>query len=297
MAEARSYADRYPDDTHPLFLTLPGPAAHDVQLLIEEGLLELTETGAVSSTHQFRVVCVEQDGQAVTELNRRFPGMKIIEASFENLISWQTQFNWPSRSDRRLFCARIVNLDLNRSFVARRTHDIMVFPILEVVRKLLEIHTNPEPIRWTLCLTLHAETPWSSHVAESARTFMCENLDRDTQFRLLASSVLTNPFIERLFSGSSIDFMSLDRVEQQRFLMVFLPKKIAQLVQNRGWRLVTKQNLRYGTPPHAPMATWMLEFIPQESLISTPDTAYRQALHGIFQNSTRITAAGGRAEA
>ena len=297
VEEAREYNSRYPDDAHPLFLTLPGPGAHDVKLLIEEGLLELTETGAISDAHQFRVVCVERDGRAVADLNRQFPGMKILEGTFENLIGWQSQVTWPSPRNRRLFRARIINLDLNNALVARTARGIMVFPVLEVIQKLVEIHATPERVRWTLCLTLHGETPWSSDVAESVQAFMRENIDRDADFRVLAASALTSEFVDRLVDARTVDFRHLDRVEQQRFLMVFVPKKIAQLVQNRGWRLVTKRNLRYGAAENAPMTTWILEFIPEASLISTPDAGYREALRGIFENFRQIAADGSLGEA
>ena len=292
LEEAKAYSERYPDDTYPLFLTLPGPAAHDVRLLINQGLLELTESGAVAEDQQFRVVCIERDGMAVAELNRRFPGMKIIEGTVEDLLAWQSQFAWPPRRDRRLFRARVVNLDLDNALVARPADGLVVFPVIEVIRKLLELHSTPPRLRWTLCLTLHGEIPWRGEVAESAQAFVRENLGRDGEFRVHATRALTQDFVERLVAANTIDFRDLHREEQQRFLMVFVPKKIAQVVQNLGWRLVTKHNFRYGTPPSAPMAAWILEFIPAASLISTPDTGYREALQGIFSNFTQIASDG-----
>ncbi len=293
VEEARAYSERYPGDTHPLFLTLPGPAAHDVRLFIEHGLLHLTESGAIAEGQQYRVVCIERNGMAVAELNRQFPGMKVMEGTVVDLLrGWQNQFSWPSKKNRRFFQARVVNLDLNSALVARPTDGLMVFPVVEVIRKLLELHARPKQLRWTLCLTLHGEIRWPEEVAESAQTFMRENLDRDVEFRERAVSALSQGFVERLVAESTIDFGHLDRVEQQRFLMVFVPKKIAQVVQNLGWRLVTKQNVRYGTPPKAPMAAWVLEFIPAGSLISTPDAGYREALRGIFANFTQIASDG-----
>ena len=292
LEEARAYSERYPGDTQPLFLTLPGPAAYDVRLLIDQGLLDLTESGAVAEDQQFRVVCIERDGMAVAELNRQFPGMKIVEGRVEDLLSWQSQFNWPSTKDRRLFRARVVNLDLDNALVARPANGFVVFPVIEVIRKLLELHATPQWLRWTLCLTLHGEIPWPGEVAEPAQAFMRENLNRDVEFRERATSALTEEFVERLVAANTIDFRDLRREEQQRFLMVFVPKKIAQVVQNSGWRLVTKHNFRYGTPPNAPMAAWILEFIPAASLIATPDTGYREALRGIFSDFTQIASDG-----
>lgn len=292
LEEAKAYSQQYPEDTHPLFLTLPGPAAHDVRLLIDQGLLELTESGAVAEDQQFRVVCIERDGMAIAELSRQFPGMKIMEGTVEDLLQGLGQFAWPTTKNRRLFRARVVNLDLNKALVARPAAGEMVFPVIEVIRKLVELHASPQRLRWTLCLTLHGEIPWLGEVAESAQAFMRENLDRDVEFRVHATSALTQELVERLVAANTIDFKDLDRVEQQRVLMVFVPKKIAQVVQNLGWRLVTKHNFRYGTPPNAPMAAWILEFIPAASLISTPDAGYREALREIFSNFTQIASDG-----
>ncbi|MYI65335.1 MAG: hypothetical protein F4107_05240 [Gemmatimonadetes bacterium] len=292
LEEAKAYSERYPEDTDPLFLTLPGPAAYDVRLLIDQGLLALTESGAIAEDQQFRVVCIERNGMAVAELIQQFPGMKIIEGTVENLLAWQSQFNWPAKKDRRLFRARVVNLDLNTGLIAQSAGGLVVFPVIEVIRKLLEIHAGPQPLQWTLCLTLNGTIPWPVQVAESAQAFMRENLGRDDEFRVRATNALTKDFVERLVAANTIDFKDLDRVEQQRFLMVFVPKKIAQVVQNLGWRLVTKHNFRYGTPPNAPMAAWILEFIPAGSLISTPDAGYRKALREIFSNFTQIASDG-----
>ena len=292
LEEAKAYSDQYPDDAHPLYLTLPGPAAYDVRLLINEGLLRLTESGAIAEDQQFRVVCIERNGMAVAKLSQQFPGMKIIEGTVENLLAWQSQFSWPSKKNRRLFRARVVNLDLDTPLVARPANGLVVFPVIEVIRKLLELHATPPRLRWTLCLTLHGEIPWRGEVAELAQAFVRENLDRDGEFRVHATSALTQEFVERLVAANPIDFGDLHHVDQQRFLMVFVPKKIAQLVQHAGWRLITKHNVRYGTPPNAPMAAWVLEFIPATSLVATPDAGYREALRGIFANFTQIAGDG-----
>ena len=292
LEEAKAYSVRYPEDTNPLFLTLPGPGAHDVRLLIDQGLLELTESGAVVEKHQFRVVCIERDGEAVAELVRQFPGMKIIERSVQDLLKWQTLLEWPAGRERRIFRARVVNLDLNDALVTRHVGEVQVFPVFQMIQKLLELHANPQPLQWTLCLTLHGGIPWVGSEAEQAQAFMRENLDRDTEFRNRATGALTKAFVDRLVATNTIDFSQLDREEQQRFLMVFVPKKIAQVVQNLGWQLVTKHNVRYGTAPNAPMAAWILEFKPDASLISTPDAGYRAALRGIFSDFKQIASDG-----
>ena len=292
IEEAKAYSKQYPEDPYPLFLTLPGPAAHDVRLLTKQGLLDLTESGAVAENQQFRVVCIEADGMAVAELNRQFPGMKIMEGKVEDLLAWKSWYAWPPKKDRDLFRARVVNLDLNNMLLARRADGSVAFPVIELIRKLLHLHAKPQQLRWTLCLTLHGKIPWTGEVAESAQAFMRENLHRDVEFRVRATSALTQEFVERLETVNTLDFGNLTRVEQQRFLMVFVPKSIAQVVQNSGWRLVTKHNCRYGTPPNAPMAAWILEFVPTAALISTPDAQYREALRGIFADFTRIARDG-----
>lgn len=292
VEEARCYAEEFPDDAHPLYLTLPGGLGLDVKALVDEGLLELTETGAISEAHQFRVVGVEHNGLAVARLNRRFPGMKIIEMTIENLLGWQSPFSWPVGENRRFCKARLVNLDLNGPLLGRPHLGGLEFPVMVAIDKLSRLHEAPQRLRWTLCLTLHATTPWSDHVAEQVQAFMVENLARDDEFRARCRETLGADFCERLGFEEPVGFSALGREDQQRFLMVFVPKKIAQMVHNRGWRIVTKHNLRYGSPPRAPMATWVLEFLPDEAVIATPDAGYREALRGIFQRFGSLNAEG-----
>lgn len=293
LAELRAYADRYPDDVHPLFLTLPGRLGLDVRMLIDEGLLAITDTGAIAPHHHFRVIGVERDGLAVAELNQRFPGLKILGIPLQDLLAGDSPFSWPAGRNRQYCKARVVNLDFNGSLLSRSSPASFEFPLLVNVHKLAQLHADPEPLHWTLCLTLHGSTPWSSKLSPLVQPFIRENLGRDSEFRELAETALGAQFLERLTADSGIDFRTLPSPEQQRLLMVFVPKHIAQSLHGRGWRIVTKRNLRYGDEPSAPMVTWMIEFVPDASLIGTPDAGYRDALRNIFACFRKLSVEGG----
>src|SRR5262245_37762567 len=58
-------------DTIPLYLTLSGAEGHDIQRLIDEGILELTETRSVATGHQSKVVAIEHNPLAVLHLQKK----------------------------------------------------------------------------------------------------------------------------------------------------------------------------------------------------------------------------------
>src|SRR4051812_9831469 len=68
------YSNAYSDDEYPLFLTLSGAEGRDIRLLIDHGLVEVTETGAIAAATKHRVIAVESSGRAAAELQKSFPG-------------------------------------------------------------------------------------------------------------------------------------------------------------------------------------------------------------------------------
>src|SRR5215831_7727151 len=66
------------------YLTLAGRSGLDIKLLIEAKVIATTESGAISDTDNRRVVAVEKDSPAVLEIQRRFPGLKVLEGDIFN---------------------------------------------------------------------------------------------------------------------------------------------------------------------------------------------------------------------
>lgn len=68
-----------------------------------------------------------------------------------------------------------------------------------------------------------------------------------------------------------------------------VPKLIARVVHNEGWRVQTEKNLQYGGGEHAPMVTWIVRFNWDEDATATPDALYRSALRNIFSGVGVVT--------
>lgn len=292
LTEVRAAAQRYVDDDVPLYITLGGAAGNDIKMLLDDGLVELTETGAIAEKDYKRVVAVESSNSAILELQSRYPGLWIKEAPFENLLRGQGRLTWPTGEDRVVCRARIVNLDLNAPLTAF-IQDGVTFPALVWIEKLAVLHAEPPLKEWTLCLTLHGELNWEHEVNEWARALLNDNVLREPQFGAYLTQLLGADLVASMRKGDTAELVALPRVEQQKIIMVLVPKLIAMPAHLRGWRLTTDVNFRYGgDAAHAPMVTWILHFAPDEGLGAEPNQLYNDALVGIFKRCGVITANG-----
>jgi hypothetical protein len=108
-----AYRATYPNDAVPLYLTLSGAEGRDIEALADAGVIRRTEVGGIVAEDQQLVVAIESNAAAVLQLDRKFPGMKILEQPFENLVRSTTLLSWPQGEHIRLCQARVINLDLN----------------------------------------------------------------------------------------------------------------------------------------------------------------------------------------
>ena len=278
----------YPEDDVPLYLTLSGAEGRDIELLIENQLIETTETGAIALSHRHRVIAVERSTPAMIELQRRFPGLKIVVQSFQNLVRSESPFRWPDGEDERLCCARVINLDLDETLRAVEDRGEVSFPVLLWIRKLGQIHAA-RALDWSICLTLHGEISWSSACFASVRQFLAENFENDEEFARMSRLFLSESLFEDIASGRDLDVASLSVRDQQLLLMVFVPKKISQLLCPQGWRVETARNLRYGgNGGRAPMVTWIMHVTRDARVSGRPLTIYRESLRTVLSGAGRI---------
>jgi hypothetical protein len=288
LQAATGYSEAFDDDPHPLFLTLGGAEGRDIQLLIDNHLLELTETGAISAEMKHRVIAVESSSRAAAALQIKYPGLKILEEPFQNLLSGESLIRFPRGEHEEFCCARVVNLDLNEPLMVANGHSLLDFPILKWVRKLCQLHAQHD-LDWTLCLTLHGETVWGLDVSKAVRDFLVENFGRELSFADACRDLFEDELFELVSADTAVDFGLRAYEDQQRLLMAFVPKKIAQLVHHDGWRVETSRNLRYGgTAGRAPMVTWVIDFVWDPSTRARPDATYRQALAQVLSGAGRI---------
>lgn len=292
LEKLRSYRSTYPDDDVPLYLTLSGAHARDVQLLIREGLIRVTEVGAIATADQGVAVAIESNANAVWELQRRIPGLKIVEQPFENLIRSGRLTVFPQGDHVRLCQARVVNLDLNEPVRFDEVDGELVFPPLQWVRKLCILHAEKR-LEWCLLLTLHGEALWESDETKSVALFLAENFSREATFAAAARHVLGDAIYERIVDGTLPAAKRLSVTEQQKLLMLYVPKRIAQIAHEYGWRSETIHNLRYGgAAERAPMVTWVIDLRWDGRVSSQPDAIYLDSLKLILAGAGHIAEDG-----
>jgi hypothetical protein len=217
--------------------------------------------------------------------------LKIYDRPFQSLVRGDTPIRYPTGEDQ-VFCrARIVNLDLNAP-LNPADDDQLKFSILLWIQKLAELHAVSPRRNWCLCLTLHGELPWGAPTCRSVQLFLTENFNRAPDFAKLSRRVLGRSLYDRIVGNAPVDFSKLNREAQQKILMTFVPKMVAQMVQGQGWRVSTRTNLRYGQADHAPMVTWILAFEHDPRTTSTPATVYNEILGEILKESGRINNRG-----
>ncbi len=142
LAAVKEVAKEHPETDVPWYLTLSGAEAHDIQLLIDEGLLALTEVRSIQEKDQHKVVAVENSNEAILNLQKKLPGLKIKRAPFQSLIRGNDVFAWPEGDDEKYCRAHIVNLDLNDPLKGIACSGDVNFPVLSWIRKLCQLHSR-----------------------------------------------------------------------------------------------------------------------------------------------------------
>ena len=292
--EVRRIDATNPREDVPLYLTLPGEYGLDIKALIDAGVVELTETQAVADPESLRLVALESSPISYVRFRRRFPGVMAIQNDLKSLLQGEGYFSWPGKDQRAPFRAQVVNLDLNCALEATVESGQLAFPTLALVRKLALLHADPDPVDWTLCLTLHAALNWDAAGEKKACSFLAANFARDATFAEQAQATLGDELFSRISDASKkLNAERLAASEQQLIMMVIVPKQIAFDAHKFGWSIETGENLRYGgTSRRAPMVTWVLRFRWDARATTQPDAVYREALAGALARRGFITARG-----
>jgi hypothetical protein len=292
MEKLVAYRSTYPNDKVPLYLTLSGAEGRDIDALIGAGIIRRTDVGGIASEDKYVAVAIESNLDAVLQLQRKFPGLKILPNGFDNLVRSGRLTKWPEGDDVKFCQARVVNLDLN---IAVRFEDVngeLVFAPLQWIRKLCVLHAE-QRIEWCLLLTLHGEAIWESQETHAIAEFLNENFSREPAFGNEAATFLGDDLFERIAKQTIAAAKRLSATEQQKLLMVYVPKKVAQIAHEHGWRTNTTSNLRYGgSSQRAPMVTWIIDFRWDARVSSQPDAIYRDSLKNVFSGVGKIAADG-----
>lgn len=276
----------------PIYLTLAGAEGREIDLLVESEFLHLAESGAIDTADLGLVVAVESSPDAELELRNRYPGLTVLQENIGNILRSESLTAWPSGEHRHYCRAHCINLDLNSPLAATSESGQLRFPIVDWIRKFATLHAEPPRLDWSLFLTLHGEILWEAQDSEAAQRFLAENFSLEGEF----ASACRELFGEDLFGsieGGDANLGELTRDQQQRVLMAFVPKKIAQVAHVDGWLIKTDLNLRYGGLGHrAPMVTWILRFLWDPRSGSEPNVVYRESLVEILASAGRIAEDG-----
>jgi hypothetical protein len=279
----------------PAYLTLAGPHGRDIELLIDRNLLTVTELGQIATDEVWKVVAVESSPTAVTALQRRFPGLRILGQNVADLLRGAGATSWPPNSERRWFQALVVNLDLNTPLHCSVEHDQAVFPVVRWIEKIAQLHAERPVLDWRLCLTLNADLPWTEDVAVRVCAFLSENIERDAAFEAACRAHLGERMLGLIRDGAGSEVLSTESSERQLLLMAFVPKRVAHDVRPQGWRVSTEHNLAYagGVESRSAMVTWVLRFRWDADARDRPDRIARDTLASILQHAGTLGDDGG----
>ena len=263
-------------------------------MLVDKGVIKLTENGAIATESQNRIVAVERANPAVLEIRKLYPGLKVVDKDFDFLIRGESLTEYPKRENKedydKICCARIINLDFDTALNAKETDEGIIFPTFKWVQKVSQLHADRMPRQsWCLCLTFNDTINWVPNASESVRHFLVENYTLSPEFeascRLLLGEDLQSKIID---IELPVDFANIAKEDQQKLLMVFVPKKIAQLVYGQGWLVKTSWNLHYNGGGGAPMVTWILSYVWDTQASSTPNAVYQKSLREIFASPGHV---------
>ncbi len=274
-------APEHDPEAGPLYLTLCGALGREIEMLIERGVIRRAENGeAIEEADVSKVIAVESSPEAVLALQRRFPGLRIVEKSVRDMVRSENPMAWPETraEDRHMTRARVINLDLDEPLLVSEVQAVPRFPILTVISKMAQIHAD-RPDDWVLCLTLHGQIYWTASVALSIQRFLLDNFDLEEAFRESARAHLGQELFDLVNGETAIEWEPRNIIEHQLMLMLVVPKTIAHLVASQGWRITSARCLRYGgTQSRAPMVSWILDFTWDTRGGMQGTTVYRESL-------------------
>lgn len=285
LNEIEATNKQYSDTKYPLYLTLPGAEGYDIEMLIDSGIIRITETKSINEKDIKKIVAVESNNKAVLNLQKKFPGLRIEEQNLQNILRGDGLEAWPKGDEKDIFCAHIVNLDFDGSIKCDEKNGTIIFKELEWIYKICLLRSNIGIKKWKLFLTFNAGTKnWKVEVLNYIKNFLHENIKEEEKF----SNECKNLFGEEMFSTfnseNKVTRNKFTFIELQKIYMIFVPKFLSNKLHVNGWKLKTKINLYYGgNSGTAPMVTWIIDFHYDAKKLPTPKKIYRESLMSIFR--------------
>ena len=247
LKQAQDYNKSYTAG-YPLYLTLCGAKALDIKLLEQHGIIQFTESGAMATGYEDKVVAIERSLQAVLEVNRTLSGINIVQQDFKSFIAGNSLLTYPAKKAINYCLAKIINLDFDGSLDSSVTGNSIEFPVLTWVYKVAQIHATHKPDEEMVSFPDFSivQSIGLPPVSQDVQDFLSANFATSPEFREMCRTLLGEALYSQIIGQVAVDFRILNSEDRQKLLMVFVPKKISQLVHVQGWQVKTLWNLRYG---------------------------------------------------
>jgi hypothetical protein len=278
----------------PIYVTLLGARGREIELLADRGVLRRTETGAIAPDDLELVVGIESRRSAIASLTEKFPGIKVLRDSVQNVLKATTPFQWPAGEARVACLAPIINLDLNTSLECELMNDQLTFPVVEAIKKIATIQsTATPPSDWQLFLTLDSRLNWDEAQTEAIREFLRANAMGLPSFADAAKEALGEELYELVLSNAAVVPSDWAADTRQSVLMTLVPKAVSYAAAGIGWRVTTERNLRYGDGrARAAMVTWFFRFHWDPRASRSRETVYHESLELIHGQLGHIDESG-----
>lgn len=278
------------DESSPLYLTLCGAEGKDIQAAIEAEIISSNEVGGIATEDLSTCVAVERDSEAVLSLQRKFPGLSIVEHDLDTIVSGPSLTAWP-KEHRNNGRSRVINMDLNGSFRARANAAASSFPIARQIEKFAQLHAIDPAIDWSLYLTVNATIDWNQQTWIHVRRILSQNMQRNVDFAAGLSRVCCAEVFEKI-SSESCPVDELSPQDRQGVLMAFIPKAVCQSLPD-GFTMNVLQSIRYGGESGvAPMVSLIIDFKREPRFVGLRDQAYLESVSSILRTPMEIGETG-----
>lgn len=237
----------------PAYLTLPGIEGRDIQMLIEHGVIGVTEAGGIAEADHRLLVAYESRLPTVARIKQKFPNLDVQSQSIQHALRGPALDNYPDRKAKKRLRALVVNLDLNCSWKPDQAGEVDVLAMVEKFGRIHGPAPDRDPVSWCLALTLHAQLDGDAMGLALHTAFLQEQVAHHSVLRDLMAALQGDWLTEPL------DLAQLRGARAQSLLILILSTKIAGLV-DQGWELVATHVAAYGHDVHgrAPMVTFVV---------------------------------------
>jgi hypothetical protein len=278
-----------------LYTTLTGAEAYDIKLLIDRGLLERTESGAIAEKDSHKVIAVESNLDTIRKLKFELPGLNVVPTRIEEIVGGhRNPLSFPDKKNKEIARARVLNLDYNSSLKLESKDGEFIHDQLEVVRKLALLHGRPELREpWCMFLTLNGSINWDKTVQTQVFAHIGVFMDQQPTISQNLQAILGDRTFGWVQNGFTGDIVKETPDIQQKVLSIFVPGRIASITSRIGWKVTTRASWCYGGETGAaPMCTWILYFNWDARYDSQPEIVLKDSLASLLDNCGIITSGG-----